>query len=330
MAIMGLSIQHKKLLNEIFAASLQSPNGLNAPRFRANNSQLIPALDQLEQLNFVKRDGDVYSVSISALNYLPKENIDAQTLIQNCGLVFALLQGSYRDYLEQKMTVHDISKGTGLSELDVFASLKFIIQTGILRSHSINNSGVDPFVTPSESTLRYKSFEDILKERQKWDELNPMLKIPASDGHILIPTSENYDNIPSPIELFDQMRFHQKVTEVSRQLFIDKHYALAILEACKSVELSVRDKSGLKETGTNLMAKAFGGAKPLIPVLEAGEYMQEVQEGFKFLFMGIMLGIRNPKAHMHVVQNDPYITLEYLGFASFLLKRIDGWHISLE
>jgi hypothetical protein len=38
------------------------------------------------------------------------------------------------------------------------------------------------------------------------------------------------------------------------------------------------------------------------------------------LFMGSMEGIRNPKAHENIIQDDPYRTLEYLGFASLLVK----------
>jgi len=47
-----------------------------------------------------------------------------------------------------------------------------------------------------------------------------------------------------------------------------------------------------------------------------------------FLFMGAVVGIRNPKAHDEIVQNDPYKTLEYLGFASLLMKRIDEGEIA--
>jgi uncharacterized protein (TIGR02391 family) len=86
----------------------------------------------------------------------------------------------------------------------------------------------------------------------------------------------------------------------------------------------------MRITGKNLMAQVFNEQNPKIRVLESGEYIPEVQEGFKFLFMGIMLAIRNPKAHLQIAQTDPYITLEYLGFASFLLKRIDGFHVHLE
>jgi hypothetical protein len=41
--------------------------------------------------------------------------------------------------------------------------------------------------------------------------------------------------------------------------------------------------------------------------------------------MGAMVGIRNPKAHDMVQQKDPYKTLEFLAFASLLIKKIDFW-----
>jgi uncharacterized protein (TIGR02391 family) len=139
------------------------------------------------------------------------------------------------------------------------------------------------------------------------------------------PTSgkELKDTTISPIDLFDKMQFHPKVVEASRSLFESKHYAQAIFEAFKAVENFVRVKSGLASYSRNLMARAFNEDDPIIEVREAGSFDKDVQEGFKFLFMGASQGIRNPKAHKEIIQKDPYITLEYLGFVSFLLKRID-------
>ncbi len=137
--------------------------------------------------------------------------------------------------------------------------------------------------------------------------------------------TQQKDTVKSPIQLFDAMQFHKKVVKASRKLFEDKHYAQAIFEAFKVVENFVRERSGLSSYGKNLMATAFNEENPIIKVPEAGYFDKDVQEGFKFLFMGATQGIRNPKAHKEIVQNDPFITLEYLGFASFLLKRIDYW-----
>ncbi len=127
------------------------------------------------------------------------------------------------------------------------------------------------------------------------------------------------------LQLFDAMQFHPKVTRASKSLFTSGHYAQSIFEAFKAVENFVKEKSGSALYGRQLMATVFNEDNPIIQVPEAGYFDKDVQEGFKFLFMGASQGIRNPKAHKEIVQNDPHITLEYLGFASFLLKRIDYW-----
>jgi len=126
-----------------------------------------------------------------------------------------------------------------------------------------------------------------------------------------------------PIQLFDAMQLHPRVVKASKSLFANGHYAQATFEAFKAVENFVREKSGSTLYGKQLMTTAFNEDKPIIQVPEAGHFDKDVQEGFKFLFMGGTLGIRNPKAHQEVIQKDPFITLEYLGFASFLIKRIE-------
>ncbi|MFC1949253.1 TIGR02391 family protein [Chloroflexota bacterium] len=140
--------------------------------------------------------------------------------------------------------------------------------------------------------------------------------------------SKDNNSITSLDVLFDAMQFHNEIIMASKSLFESKHYAEAIFEAFKAVENFVRETTGLSLYGKQLMASAFNEDNPLIQVTEAGKINRDVQEGFKFLFMGAMGGIRNPKAHYRIIQRDPYITLEYLGFASFLLKRIEGWQVN--
>jgi uncharacterized protein (TIGR02391 family) len=117
---------------------------------------------------------------------------------------------------------------------------------------------------------------------------------------------------------------HPEILNASGDLFTDGHYASAILEAFKCVELRVRSQSGLTGSGQDLMARAFAGEAPPIDVrIEDGQSGQDEQEGFRFLFLGAMRGIRNPKAHEAISQFDPQRTLEYLGFASILMRRLD-------
>lgn len=137
-----------------------------------------------------------------------------------------------------------------------------------------------------------------------------------------------------PIYLFNNMQLHPKILKSSEALFKDRHYASAILEAFKAVNNFVKEKSGLSSderrgmSDKQLMAKVFDERAPLIKLNELSTDTDiSEQEGFKFLFMGATAGIRNPKAHDNIIQTDPFITLEYLGFASFLLKRIGGWRV---
>jgi len=125
--------------------------------------------------------------------------------------------------------------------------------------------------------------------------------------------------------IFDDMQFHPKVVEASRSLFQTGHYSQAIFEAFKAVNNLVKERarfSGLD--GRSLMTEAFNGANPVIRLNQLkSQSDRDEQEGFRFLFMGAVVGIRNPKAHENINQRDPYRTLEYLALASLLMKRVD-------
>lgn len=132
-------------------------------------------------------------------------------------------------------------------------------------------------------------------------------------------------NIKPEIDLYRKMGLHPKIREVSEKLFVDGHYSQAIFETFKRVNNAVKEKSGLHhKDGQSLMANAFSGNPPplALTALQTQSEKDE-QEGFKLLFMGAMSGIRNPKAHDHIIQRDPYRTLHYLAFASLLMSRLD-------
>jgi len=145
-------------------------------------------------------------------------------------------------------------------------------------------------------------------------------------------TEHPKEQVKEASSLFDTMQFHPKVVEASESLFKTGNYASAILEAFKAVNNFVKGKSGLSPNELRgikdrpLMAKVFDEKEPLIKLNELiTDTDINEQEGFKLLFMGATEGIRNPKAHDLIKMKDPYKTLEYLAFASLLLKKIDFW-----
>lgn len=117
---------------------------------------------------------------------------------------------------------------------------------------------------------------------------------------------------------------HAQIKKVSKDLFNDGHYSQAIFEAYKAVVNEVKYISGKHLDGKPLMEQVFSINNPIIKFnnLQSRSDKDE-QVGLMFLFSGAALGIRNPKAHDNIVQTDPFRTLEYLSFASLLLKRLD-------
>jgi uncharacterized protein (TIGR02391 family) len=137
-------------------------------------------------------------------------------------------------------------------------------------------------------------------------------------------TASPKDTTEVAIHLFNRMQFHPKIIKASKSLFETGHYSPAIFEAFKAVNNFVKQKTGLSLDGKALMAQVFRQEDPIIKLSELGTQSDhDEQEGFKFLFMGAMVGIRNPKAHDNVVQTDPFRTLEYLALASLLMKRVE-------
>lgn len=118
---------------------------------------------------------------------------------------------------------------------------------------------------------------------------------------------------------------HPKVKEYSLDLFNDGHYAPAIFEAVKGLNNYVKTKAGITDKDlSDAMAKAFNENNPIIKLnsLRTQSEIDE-QKGFKFLYMGAMTGIRNPKAHTNIIQVDKNRTLEYLAFLSLLFRRVE-------
>ncbi|MFH1394039.1 MAG: TIGR02391 family protein, partial [Candidatus Micrarchaeota archaeon] len=132
-------------------------------------------------------------------------------------------------------------------------------------------------------------------------------------------------DIKEGISLLTERGMHPRIVEVSGSLFATEHYPQAIFEAFKEVNNSVKRKSKLLgEDGASLMTKAFNSRNPKLRFSELKTRTEiDEQDGFMHIFMGSMLGIRNPKAHENIVQKDPVKTIEYLSLASLLLRRVE-------
>ena len=123
---------------------------------------------------------------------------------------------------------------------------------------------------------------------------------------------------------FDDRNIHIKIHSTSKKLFDDGHYASATFEAYKLVDKDVSLLAKSSESGVKLMMRAFSEQSPLIKLTSLRTISErDEQEGYKFIFSGSIMAIRNPRGHEYGVQDSPTECLDHLSLASMLLRRLE-------
>lgn len=120
---------------------------------------------------------------------------------------------------------------------------------------------------------------------------------------------------------------HPQIVEVSMKRMSDGYFADAVEAACKCLNSRVReivlDQTGRELDGANLMRTAFSVNNPIIRIAtDENKSGHDIQQGYMEIFSGVMIGIRNPKAH-----DNEIITIEdayrKLIMISILMYKID-------
>lgn len=120
---------------------------------------------------------------------------------------------------------------------------------------------------------------------------------------------------------------HPEILAVAEQLFRDQHRAAAVFEAAKAVHGRVKKVTSLPDDGAKLMGTVFKDDEPVLVLADLSTRTgRDVQAGYRFLFMGLQQAIRNPAAHEQFGEIGDNEALELLGFASHLMRKLDGAH----
>ncbi|MGH8005252.1 MAG: TIGR02391 family protein [Limisphaerales bacterium] len=133
-------------------------------------------------------------------------------------------------------------------------------------------------------------------------------------------------------ELFARYDFEPRIKEVAFKQFEDGYFKEAIQNALVEVIDQVKIKTshpknanGRELDGDDLMNHIFG-CDTQIPKIKFNSLKTSLdkaeQRGLMYLFKGIV-GIRDKKAHLNFVQNDALKTIEYLSFASLLMRLLN-------
>lgn len=126
------------------------------------------------------------------------------------------------------------------------------------------------------------------------------------------------------IHPFDERNIHPRIQQLVRNLFDDGHYTQATFEAFKMIDKELQRLSGSSETGKKLFMQVLKEDSPIIQLnnLSSKSDIDE-QEGYKFLFAGSALAIRNPRGHEIGISDSPNKCLDHLSLASMLLRKLE-------
>ena len=127
-----------------------------------------------------------------------------------------------------------------------------------------------------------------------------------------------------PVHPFELRNVHVNFPPKVRKLFDDGHGAEATFHAFKYVEKVVQKHAGSALNGEKLMMAVFNETGPTLKLnglVSVSE--QDEQRGYRFIFAGAIVAIRNPGGHEIMLSDDPDVCLDHLAFASLLLRRLE-------
>jgi len=122
---------------------------------------------------------------------------------------------------------------------------------------------------------------------------------------------------------------HPTLMQVSQKAYMTGNFKEAALNALIAVDERVGKSmknstaANAKKTGTDMMFAAFSEKVPVIKLFpDEDPDAVTMQEGYKYIFAGVMLAIRNPKGHRNFTIEEKD-AIELLFIASRLLRKLD-------
>ncbi len=121
----------------------------------------------------------------------------------------------------------------------------------------------------------------------------------------------------------DYLNMHPRIADVATDLFEDGHPWEAVFAASKALVNYVKERSGQHDLdGASLMHTVFSQKKPILCFNDLSNQTElDEQLGMMHLFVGVVLGIRNPGGHAFP-EGPEQRAVEYLSLISLLAYRV--------
>jgi hypothetical protein len=165
-----LSTSNRRLLARLLRLSGRA-EGVPAARFRAQHSESIDVLDQLESAGFLRRDNDFHLLTLVGLTELSSP--EARSLIRDAKTIYRFICQQYRQHQSQPVLLSSIAAETGL-ELDrVRQVVMYMVEAPWWggRTTDLARSDIErAYVAPSEKVLQLKTFAAVLQQLREWQQ----------------------------------------------------------------------------------------------------------------------------------------------------------------
>jgi len=127
---------------------------------------------------------------------------------------------------------------------------------------------------------------------------------------------------PTPKAYLRYLNLHPRIEDVASELFENGHHMDAVFAASKALVNYVKERSGRHDLdGAGLMTTVFSPKTPILAFNDlANQTDLDEQQGMMHLFVGVVLGIRNPGGHSFP-EGDEQRAVEYLSLISLLAYR---------
>jgi uncharacterized protein (TIGR02391 family) len=124
---------------------------------------------------------------------------------------------------------------------------------------------------------------------------------------------------PSPNPL-DRYNVHPTVRRIAGPLVASNHLNQALLNVCIALNETVQAVSGQATLdGSGLMQRVFSPNNPILRCAQDGTE----QQGWMYLFTGVIMAIRNPRAHRLMDDLTETEAMEWLLFLSALFRTLE-------
>ena len=131
--------------------------------------------------------------------------------------------------------------------------------------------------------------------------------------------------------IFEIRNFHPILIDKCKKTFVSSHFRESVMNGILAILQEIKEITGrIDLDGSDLVDNVFSPEKPILStsLYELGDDTE--QRGVHLLFKGFVLAIRNQFMHRDIYLGNPFITLEYLSFFTFLLQILDGMILNEE